>query len=222
MKNAIVLSSAILALITASAQGALISSWENALGGWERDDANGLLEMAYNPGGVGYSTTVGVTNGTHSLRAIASGSYSNLIKNFTAGPTGIRQAFLDAGNATNPVVATVDFTIPAGSIAASGGTYVELILPRAYGNPASYDDSLKISIVGFAQGVTATVTFPVPTGFASAGSDFWGTFLNLNTDRSLGTGEIYFDNFNVSPVPEPATLAVTVVAGAMILLRRRA
>jgi len=204
--------------VVATSQAALIAGWNSNADGWEWESGS----TSTNGSAINIFDTSRFTEGNASLRATANASgYRLLIKSF--GSLVVNGA-INAGNATDPVIVSIDVFLPVGSFNEVQFGYLEAVVVRT-----SFVTSGNLNLAAITPGSWTTITTTLSAGDVNADSlqnGFWGLQFGVNTNWTVGTGPdaavMLFDNLQISPVPEPATLAVTVVAGAMILLRRRA
>lgn len=191
------------------AQAALIAGWNNTPDNWENETHSGNAATQLE-----YSSTIGVTEGTHSLKLSPRTGFSLLVKNFSFQ---FNQALLAAGINDNAVLFALDVTIPAGSFDV-GGTYFELNMPRV-GSDRPFVNTL-VNAASVPGGGTQTLYFVIPAGDrGSPNPGFYGLFIGVNTDRAPGLGEVYVDNLRLTPIPEPAGLGL--VGGLALGLLRR-
>lgn len=193
------------------ANAALLSGWNNVPDSWENEPGgnNAATQLSY-------SSTIGVTEGTHSLKLSPLSGFSLLVKNFSAQ---LNIALLDAGINNNAVLLSLDVTIPAGSFDV-GGTYFELNMPRV-GSDRPFINTL-VNAASVPGNGPQTLYFVLPAGDRGAANPgFYGIFIGVNTDRAPGLGEVYVDNLRINPIPEPASLGLLSAVGLGLLARRR-
>lgn len=189
----------------------MLSGWNNVPDGWENEPGGNNAAAQLN-----YSTTVGVTEGTHSLKLSPLSGFSLLVKNFGAE---LNIALLNAGINNNAVLLSLDVTIPAGSFDV-GGTYFDVNMPRV-GSDRPFINTL-VNAASVPGNGPQTLYFVLPAGDRGAANPgFYGIFIGVNTDRAPGLGEVYVDNLRVNPIPEPASLGLLSAVGLGLLGRRR-
>lgn len=198
------------ALAAGSAHGALFSSWEDGtLGGWTV------------PAGVtsDAAATVGVTEGTHSLRldlpAAANSWTLYQIQHSTFGAAGnglnieqdrVKIEFDVTTNAAN-VWATQ--LVQGGNPAYSSG----VVGPT---DCSSSDGSWKTTRVAY----DFSAVYPV--GGVVGWENYRMVFRGDNSGNPSVARTIYVDNYSISAVPEPAMLSLLAVAGLALARRRSA
>jgi len=204
----------IIGLASSMSQAALVAGWNSTNEGWEWD-GNGTSP---NNTLVDLFDTTRFTEGSASLRPTSNGNgYRLLAKGF--GPAVINGA-IAAGNATNPVIVSVDIQIPTDSFVQGNGTFFQAVIARN-----SNFGFTNIGLPSVVPGSWNTVSATLPAGDV-IGATFFGIHLGINTNWTVGTGPdaavVLFDNLRISPIPEPATLGLIAGAGALVLRRRRA
>lgn len=216
-----ILSLAALAALTlgaASASAQLMYSFETG------DSPNG--KDGFVPNGATVSQdTVGATQGSNSLKVVTGGGYTGTYT----------QADLPAP-LTNPNLSavTMDITIP--TTPAYSGNYDDLgvVLFVSNAGEGEYGDQYASPTsawanIDLAPGSTTTITVPIegnnpdtgtPVSFGTLLADGWavsGFQLTMDGDQAQ---TFYVDNIQ-AVVPEPASISLIGIAGAMSLLRRR-
>lgn len=209
MKKTTIFSALTVLALASASQAALVAGWNNVPDQWEFENNNNAATQ------LNYSSTAGVTEGTHSLQLEAKTGFSLLAKTF--GPD-FNNALIAAGTATSPVIVSVDITIPAGSFDV-GGSYFEVNFPYT-GEQTGFTNVL-VQGVGFPGQGTQTISFTLPAGVRGNNPSFFGMWIGLNTDRAPGSGLAYFDNFQVTAIPEPTSLGLVGALGLGLLARRR-
>lgn len=181
-------------LLAASAQAALLNSFEN--------QANGWAAIA------GYSTTTGVTEGSYSAMVnvptgwsngpFKSGWSPNLLTDLAAGDT----IYMDV---------TPSFPVPAGC-----HLQIAWQLQQANGTGTGDVGYMSVNATG-----TTTVSYAYAGAFTPDLSNLTaaGGWANVSVVTNVGgvdpgtglayvPGTVYFDNFRVGAVPEPASLGL--------------
>lgn len=70
-------------------------------------------------------------------------------------------------------------------------------------------------------GTNYSTDFSTATGFTAAATAYAGFYGSSSTSYSTSKTNAFVDNFKVSTVPEPATVGLVGLGGAMLLLRRK-
>lgn len=212
MKKTTIFSALTVLALASASQAALVAGWNNVPDQWEFENNNNAATQ------LNYSSTVGVTEGTHSLELKAKTGFSLLAKTF--GPD-FNNALIAAGSATSPVLVSIDVTIPAGSfdVPSASGDYFEINFP--YTGEFTPFTNVLIPAASFPGGGTKTIYYTLPAGVRGNNPGFFGMWIGLNTGRDPGTGLAYFDNFNISVIPEPSSLGLIGALGLGLLARRR-
>ncbi len=192
------------------AQGSvLIDSWENSSEGWGTFQGDYAIS--------GYSTTLGVTNGTYSM---AITSPSNTAPNYQG---------LMGGSASTAI--TQLLAIPGQTI--SIDVYTQ---PEAFGymqwDLATNGAGGYTSVDGYTYpesptiGSESTLTWTIPASLTATYAANLSTPTSLNFQigggSSTGPATFYVDNLRASlAVPEPASMSVLGLAALGLLGRRR-
>jgi|GEM_PF-5965895 len=210
MKKTLFVSTFAVLATAAVSQAALIAGWNNVPDQWDHEPSANNAATQLN-----YSSTVGVTEGSHSLQLSSRAGFALLAKNF--GPQ-FNNGLIAAGSATSPVLVAIDVTIPAGSFD-TGGTFFEINFP--YNGQFTSFTNVLIPAGTIPGSGTRTLFYVLPAGVRGTNPSFFGMFIGVNTNRTPGSGLLYFDNLRVSPIPEPTSLSLIGAAGLALLGRRR-
>ncbi len=178
------LSMAAAASMAGAYDGILLESFENGLGVFQVENNGSNISTGAT------STTLGVTNGTHSLLGQSSTGFTLMYKQFDYN---LHEKLLDGG------VLTVDATIQPGSFA--GSTYSEVIMAAA-----GDQDNDGVSEYGFKLALTAVpIDGSVVRCSFTINDDahqiqhitggYWGTWLGINVSGTAGPGTVTFDNY---------------------------
>ncbi|MCU0314989.1 MAG: PEP-CTERM sorting domain-containing protein [Fimbriimonadaceae bacterium] len=196
------------ALAAAANSQVLVEGFNNSGGVWSPDSSNQL-------GSLQYSTTIGVTEGTHSLMAKVEPGYKLFI------------------NSTDPSLKTLmalggtlsfDITVPTDSFnvhPVDGPGYFEALVVHH----KVWDDWTSVT-TPITMGSTQSVSFAIP---AVGAFPNLGLLVGLNIADGTqfgaytqGTGLVYIDNMRFTPVPEPFTMGILALGAAVAARRRKA
>lgn len=179
--------------LATSAQATLLTSWENDADGWA--------------GFSGFTTTYGVTDGTHAaVRAVPAGWNNDIQYGYNHDYT---DAFL-AGQVVS-VDVTPEVPIPEGQ-----GLQIVLQLMT---------DETGVEVVGPYTAInnsgTTTVSYDYSSTFVP-GTAWTSMRLLTNALGGYAGGNVAFDNLRVEgAIPEPTSLAALGLAGLLFSRRRR-
>jgi hypothetical protein len=141
----------------------------------------------------------------------AGGGYSQfLTSNYTGAMTGIAL--------NTAYVASYDIKAADLSLTSGAGISTVVIRDGGYGDGPTQVAS-NISESSLADGLWHHVTFNFTSGNGTGGSDTNFKFIARGVGNP-GATNVYFDNFAVSEVPEPTSMALLGL-GALALLRRK-
>jgi len=216
MKKSLVLMTGMAAFLMqhASAQTVLVESWENTTDGW------GVNQTAFQSDG--FSTTIGVTQGSYSWEIGAVSTNTGVGPNYAnmlGGPASVNNTTLFANAAT----VSLDVWAPAGSF----GGYFQADLAYnnsvlgynsvdGYSYPAAFTPDGNEHTLTFTISPTLNASFAAnPTSTTSFNIQIGGGF------TSQATEVFYVDNLRVTEVPEPTTLGVLGLGAAGLLAFRR-
>ncbi len=181
-----------------SAQAEVIYSWENASQGW------GSI--------AGYSTTTGVTEGTHAAAYDAPVGFS---WGMQTGNWALDFAALNAAQKTGAKI-LLDITGPnedPGEGAVSVGIWI-------WHNGANTSlGSYEIPTDGSTN--TYEFDFATPGVGGDPGIDWTQARIWSTTTEGYDPGVLYIDNLRIEPIPEPASLVLAVSGGLLLLQRVR-
>lgn len=154
----------------------------------------------------------GVTDGTYSGEAATAAT-----TNFIRGAWSADLADALQGNS----VAKVDFAVKNPSTTITQNVTFSIIV---WGRNADGSGSFSVELPSLertrAQKGTASIDYGALNPLLTTGVD--EARLEFRVTRQGGfTGSYYFDNFRVEVVPEPASLALAGLGGALMLVRRR-
>jgi hypothetical protein len=198
-------------LKNASAQVVYNESWENSLDGWGTV-AGGNMTFG------GFSTTTGVTEGSYSLVLdSASGSGPNYGNQFaSAASTALT---LDLANASS---VTLDVYVPGGDF----GYYLQWDLALNQQGGLGYQSVDGYNYQASAIGSESVLTWTIPTSMQAtlAANPTLATSVNLQIGGGFTSTSdaVYLDDFTITDVPEPSTMALCGLGMAgLVALRRR-
>ncbi len=197
--------------LTASAHGALYSSWENDLEGWSFTNAV--------PPATSFSSTAGVTEGSYSLQVdLPASDHGWDLFQFRHGAFGSIGNGLNLAEGRTTIV--VDVTTNATNVFVGF-----LVQGGRAGDPSTFNSGP----VGFVDcsspdGTykTTTISYDFSAHYPPEGAAGWEEYrIIFRGDNSSAPTEprtVYLDNFQI--VPEPTSLGL-LATGAMLALRRR-
>jgi len=193
---------------SASVQAQGIATWDNTSEGW----TVGADEPSYVH--TGYSTTTGVTNGTHA--AIVAGTSGTNFGHVWQSPFSVANAatLSNAQSVSLDIWASEDFDPFFGNMLLA--MYVE---GGSLGE-TQIDDFLNAAPLGSQTTLTWNLTPAQRSAFAldTANNDDVRIFFRFLASNG---GTMYLDNLRITPVPEPASLGLAVASGGGVLLARR-
>lgn len=193
MKKSLLLSIGIALLIfkSASAQAVLVESWENTIDGWTVQDAN------YTPT---FVTTPGVTDGIYSLAL--TGTTSPTYGQMLLSP----QTMLFTSLLGNAASLSIDVFTPPGSF----GFFLQFDFD--VNNADTGFQSLDgYSYMSTTIGSETTFTIPIPDGIRNAlnsSANPTAIAIQIGGGSSGSPQTMYLDNLQITPVPEPNTMAL--------------
>jgi hypothetical protein len=218
--------------IQAQAQSVTFNFSDATSDGW---DAGGFSDAtALSVENIGGQNYLVAPNGGFQVANVASGN--------TGLPSALNTSFNAAMNAALNNPSGYDFsyswsvnTAEAGWATGNAGaaaTYLQLGLfvntgkgyyEQDYGGNDSNEPNLSGTQMASGSVLTGTVTLPFtvfsPADANAATESFWRLGL---IENSNGTGDMEFTSISITPVPEPATLAMAGLGGlSMLFLRRR-
>lgn len=204
----------LLAVQNISAQSVLVNSWENSTEGW------GVQQAAFQSDG--FSTTLGVTDGTYSWAIGATSANTSTGPNY-ANMLGGTASVGNTALLANATSVSFDIYAPAGSF----GGFLQFDL--AYNNSIlGYNSVNGYSYLGISpDGAEHTITFAITpalnASFAANPSSTTSFNIQIGGGFSSPATEVFnIDNLRVMEVPEPGTLALAGLGTAgLILFRRR-
>jgi hypothetical protein len=206
MKKTLLILSVGLILQNASAQ-LLIESFENTLDGWTVQNGNYTA---------GFSTTTGVTDGSYSLSltGTAAPSYGQIL--------GSPSTTLLTSELAGASALSFDVYAPGGSF----GYYLQFDVD-INNSDTGYVSLDGYSYPGVSIGGETTVTVPISASLQSAlaaSPNGTSIYIQVGGGFSDGNETFYLDNIQLTPAPEPATLALfgLGLAGVMVFRRRNA
>ena len=205
---------AVFLIKSASAQVVYNESWENSLDGW------GIVNGANMTFG-GFSTTTGVTEGNYSvILDSASGSGPSYGNQFASSAS--TALTLDLANASS---VTLDVYTPGGDF----GYFLQwdLTLNQQGTGGLGYQSVDNYNFQSTANGSESILTWTIPTSMQAtlAANPTLATSVNLQIGGGYTSTSdaVYLDDFTITDVPEPSTMALCGLGMAgLVALRRRA
>ena len=212
MKKVLFLSVGITAFLVQSALSQVVynESWENSVDGWGTVGGNMVIN--------GFSTTLGVTQGSYSL---VLGDASTNGPNYAGqiGSTASTALTLDLANAAS---VTLDVYVPGGDF----GYYLQWDLALnqigglGYQSVDSYSYSQSANIGG-----EKTLTWTIPSAMQAilAANPTLATSMNFQIGGGFTSTSdaVYLDNLTITDVPEPSILALAGLSMAGLMMVRR-
>jgi hypothetical protein len=233
MRRIISLTAAALLGLAGVATAAPHSSWENAADGWVWNGGLGVTPETP----VNAFSPLYATHGTASLlstvQGVPSNGYFTVAKNFPSvtDPAQFYQTLRFGGTVQ------VDYTVVKTADGVKPQEWSEIMLAWVGDDGVGAQNipyaELKVATAGLPainQPLSGTATFnitPKDDAGINASGGFFGLFLGYNFGHGstgftgdVGTFNLYFDNFRVAAIPEPASLGALAITG-LALLRRR-
>jgi hypothetical protein len=209
-----ILASPLLFLGVAPVQAVLVSSFEGGLDGWVVSGFNAQPVTLAN-------STNGATDGTQSLAVTQTGGgFSWNAKRDNAG----NDAFYAAmnGASTNESLWTLELDVTYRDVDIPNGSFLNLSLWINSDN--QFKNVHSLALTNTQEDRQVHLAIPLPDFGADAlatNSSFYQMGIGMNGDWGPGNATVYFDNVQLTVIPEPAIGGLGLLALGAALIRRR-